>query len=119
MVSWNRGGYAVPGVETKLSARLSAGESSNLMCGVGSIVKVYIGDGFVCLLIFVAWNVVDWEITRTSRIAVTQYMYAVEWPILNLTLWPSGLDDSGTEEGNSHVPGTQSTAEGVFVCSGC
>jgi hypothetical protein len=48
----------------------------------------------------VAWNVVDWEITRTSRIAVTQYMYAVEWPILNLTLWPSGLDDSGTEEGN-------------------
>ena len=66
----------------------------------------------------VAWNVVDWEITRTSRIAVTQYMYAAEWPILNLTLWPSGLDDSGTEEGNSHVPGTQSTAEGVFVLLG-
>jgi hypothetical protein len=50
------------------------------------------------LLIFVAWNVVDWEITRTSRIAVTQYKYAVEWPILNLTLWPSGLDDSGTRD---------------------
>jgi len=48
MVSWNRGGYAVPGVETKLSARLSAGECSNLMCGVGSIVNVYIGDGLVC-----------------------------------------------------------------------
>jgi hypothetical protein len=38
----------VPGVETKLSARLSAGECSNLMCGVVSIVKVCIGDGFVC-----------------------------------------------------------------------
>lgn len=45
MVSWKRGGYAVPGVETKLSARLSAGECSNLMCGWESIVNVYVGDG--------------------------------------------------------------------------
>jgi hypothetical protein len=39
MASLKRGGYAVPGVETKLSARLSAGEFSNLMCVVGSIVN--------------------------------------------------------------------------------
>lgn len=48
MESWNRGGYAVPGVETKLSARLSAGECSNLISVVCSIVNVYIGDGVVC-----------------------------------------------------------------------
>lgn len=51
----------------------------------------------------VAWNIVDWETTRTSRIAVTQYMYAPEWAISNLTLWPLGLDDSVTKEGSSHV----------------
>ena len=32
-------GYEVPGVETKLSARLSAGECSNLMRGVDDIVN--------------------------------------------------------------------------------
>lgn len=31
--SGKREGYAVPGVEVKLSARLSAGECSNLICG--------------------------------------------------------------------------------------
>ena len=34
MVSGNSDGYVVPGVDTKLSAKLSAGECSNLMCGV-------------------------------------------------------------------------------------
>lgn len=35
---WKREGYAVWGVETKLSARLSAGECSNLICGEPDIV---------------------------------------------------------------------------------
>lgn len=39
MLSSKREGYWVPGVETKLSARLLAGESSNLMCGVVDIVN--------------------------------------------------------------------------------
>lgn len=37
--SSKRGGYAVPGVETKLSARLSVGEFSNLVSIVDSIVN--------------------------------------------------------------------------------
>jgi hypothetical protein len=35
---WKREGYAVLGVETKLSARLSTGEFSNLICGEPDIV---------------------------------------------------------------------------------
>jgi hypothetical protein len=38
-MSLNSGGYDVPGVDTKLSARLSAGECSNLICGVVAIVN--------------------------------------------------------------------------------
>jgi hypothetical protein len=34
IVSLKSGGYMEPGVETKLSAKLSAGECSNLMLGV-------------------------------------------------------------------------------------
>ena len=37
---WKREGYAVLGVETKLSARLSAGECSNLICGEPDIVMI-------------------------------------------------------------------------------
>lgn len=50
-MSWKSGGYDVPGVETKLSARLSTGECSNLICVV-SILNVcmvwYQGDSGVC-----------------------------------------------------------------------
>ena len=35
----NSDGYCVPGVETKESAMLSAGEFSNLMCGVDILNK--------------------------------------------------------------------------------
>jgi hypothetical protein len=39
MSSWKSGGYELPGVEAKLSARLSAGDS-NLICGVVAILNV-------------------------------------------------------------------------------
>lgn len=41
---WKSEGYAVLGVETKLSARLSAGECSNLICGEPDIVIIVNGD---------------------------------------------------------------------------
>ena len=41
MVS-KRDGYWVPGVETKESAMLSAGEFSNLMCGVDILKRAYL-----------------------------------------------------------------------------
>lgn len=47
-ISLKSDGYDVPGVEMKLSARLSTGEFSNLMCGVvilNSVVNCRIGDG--------------------------------------------------------------------------
>jgi hypothetical protein len=72
-----------------------------------------------CLLMIVAWNVVDWETTRTSRFAVTQYMYAPEWAISNLTLWPLGLDDSMTKEGSSHVREPNQQSRVFCVCLGC
>lgn len=42
-LGWKREGYAVFGVETKLSARLSAGECSNLIFGEPDIVIIVNG----------------------------------------------------------------------------
>jgi len=39
MVSWKRGGYAVPGVETKLSARLSTGDSNLRLLGDDMVIE--------------------------------------------------------------------------------
>lgn len=47
-ISLKSDGYDVPGVEMKLSARLSTGEFSNLMCGVvivNSVTNCRIVDG--------------------------------------------------------------------------
>lgn len=67
MASLKSGGYAVPGVETKLSAKLSAGEFSNLIWVVDSIVNEF--DVIVPGLVVCGWLLVCGCWSRSASFA--------------------------------------------------
>jgi hypothetical protein len=76
-VSENNEGYCVPGVEAKLSARLSAGDS-NLMCGVVAILDIV---GWTIGEYYNVWRGVSvWPIEGLSRRSLSRSMQeTVPW----------------------------------------